>query len=273
MLEEAKWLLESKVGEETVFRIGRQGDTYLAEWLEVGMLRADTSGAHASFVAEDDANAAQVERIRRHSVPALLGHLRGELSLHGSALVLDGACMVFLGASGAGKSTLAAYLCRKHGATLIADDISRLRHAAPFLYVEGQGEDHALMQDAAAELELAAGTPLNEEKRLHAPPHRSYAPHPVSVIVLIGEHSDTELSDAKVTPQVQLTRLLGVERIGRLLPHVIRFAVDDPKRQASDFDQLAAALEEVTVWTLSREKQWDTLPLVAAKLTQLQRSE
>lgn len=48
---------------------------------------------------------------------------RGILPIHGSAVVIDGLCIIFTGVSGAGKSTLSSAF-RKKGYPFLADDIS-----------------------------------------------------------------------------------------------------------------------------------------------------
>ncbi|MCC6802499.1 MAG: serine kinase [Anaerolineae bacterium] len=67
------------------------------------------------------------ERVIRLSVlgPALsmLLHQRGLLVLHGSAIVINGQAVSFLGSSGDGKSTMAGVLNRR-GHPLVADDLS-----------------------------------------------------------------------------------------------------------------------------------------------------
>jgi hypothetical protein len=55
-------------------------------------------------------------------VLAMLLHQRGLLSLHASAIAVDGSAVVFLGEKGQGKSTIAAGLYAR-GHTLIADDL------------------------------------------------------------------------------------------------------------------------------------------------------
>jgi hypothetical protein len=53
-------------------------------------------------------------------------HQRGELVVQGSAVVVDGAAIVFMGDSGTGKSTLAAAFARR-GHMAVADDFCRIQ--------------------------------------------------------------------------------------------------------------------------------------------------
>ncbi|MDP4574695.1 hypothetical protein Q9K02_06025 [Qipengyuania sp. G39] len=73
----------------------------------------------------------------------LLGYQRGQAMWHGSAVELDGRCVLFCGEAGEGKSTMAAAMIAS-GATLVADDLSR---AAP-------GEGTALIYPSSSRLKL-----------------------------------------------------------------------------------------------------------------------
>lgn len=64
----------------------------------------------------------RAEKLARGPARAVQRYLRGEMSLHASAVVIEGRALVFLGPSGAGKSTAAAILCQRSG-RLLADDI------------------------------------------------------------------------------------------------------------------------------------------------------
>jgi hypothetical protein len=60
----------------------------------------------------------------------ILLHQRGVLTLHGSAVAIDGEAIAFLGAKGAGKSAIAAAL-EARGYPVVADDVAALDvHAA-----------------------------------------------------------------------------------------------------------------------------------------------
>ncbi len=55
----------------------------------------------------------------------LLGYQRGQAMWHGSAVELDGRCVLFCGEAGEGKSTMAVAMLVA-GARLVADDLSRI---------------------------------------------------------------------------------------------------------------------------------------------------
>lgn len=80
------------------------------------------------------------------SVFGILMHLRGDIVLHASAVMVGGAAAVFCGASGAGKSTLAAALGRR-GYPMLSDDLCVLRpNARGMLEVAPDGRCHKLWQ-------------------------------------------------------------------------------------------------------------------------------
>lgn len=79
--------------------------------------------------APDDMDADTLEHLLVDQVlPRYLSH-EGELLLHASAVVMDGAACLFVGKSGWGKSTLAGLLHRQ-GHPLLSDDCVMLRHHA-----------------------------------------------------------------------------------------------------------------------------------------------
>jgi hypothetical protein len=70
----------------------------------------------------------------------VLLHQRGDLILHGSAIAIDGAAMIFCGPSGVGKSTLAASLMNR-GHRVVSDDLSRIGFDAngrPVVFPDGR---------------------------------------------------------------------------------------------------------------------------------------
>lgn len=74
------------------------------------------------------------------NVLSVLLMLKGSCVLHASAVASRGAAICLVGAPGRGKSTLAALLCRE-GASLVTDDILRIRSGPPgFVCAPGAGE-------------------------------------------------------------------------------------------------------------------------------------
>lgn len=89
------------------------------------------------------------------SVMGLLQHLRGNVVLHASAMLVDDKAVLFCGQSGAGKSTMAAAL-GKRGHTLLSDDLCTVDTSAadpPVVFPDGR--KHKLWEKAIEKLELS----------------------------------------------------------------------------------------------------------------------
>lgn len=104
------------------FRIGEDGNDYVAEWAGIATLRAKARGEAARLTFDPDCPRDARKKIEGGSAMLLLRHLRGEIALHGAAIAKSGRALLVLGRSGDGKSTLAHALVADHGWELLADD-------------------------------------------------------------------------------------------------------------------------------------------------------
>ena len=96
---------------------------------------------------------------------------RGVFALHGSAVVMDGAAVVFLGQNGAGKSTMAA-LMHARGHRLLADDVTPLDIADEDIRVVPSFPQIKLWPDSASVVGSAEQMPVlhpSYEKRALRP--------------------------------------------------------------------------------------------------------
>jgi hypothetical protein len=93
----------------------------LIEWEKVGKFLIRDGG---EVIVEPERNALEedLQPFLTGPVLSVLLHQRGSLVLHASAVVINRAAVVFLGAKGYGKSTLAAHL-QVRGHQLLSDDI------------------------------------------------------------------------------------------------------------------------------------------------------
>ncbi len=89
--------------------------------------------------------------------------LRGELVLHSSVVDVDGRGLAFVGNSGQGKSTMATLLCA-HGATLVTDDVGRVRFDGDRAWIIGGGQESRLRPSAAGLVDRVstAGMPTRD---------------------------------------------------------------------------------------------------------------
>lgn len=74
---------------------------------------------------------------------------RGVLPIHGSAILIDGECVIFTGESGAGKSTLSLAL-REKGYPLLTDDVAALSiHEDGTIWVQPGYPQQKVWKDSA----------------------------------------------------------------------------------------------------------------------------
>lgn len=242
------WLAEYAPLGQLAFRIGRVGDDVVAEWTDVARLRARSDGTDVRFEALPGARASDIAKLERGSARLLVRHLRGEIALHGSAVNIRRRTVVFLGRSGQGKSTLAAALCALSGATLVADDaiaIDRAPGDSLEWLVAPTETDHWL--DAHAARALGVEMSLAEGDKLAVPATRTAdVPSPLAAFV------ELVFDDGRREPR--LSRLAGIDALGALVPHAVRFIVDDRERQREELEVLARLVEAVPTFRLERPR-------------------
>jgi serine kinase of HPr protein (carbohydrate metabolism regulator) len=223
------WRAEARELGEVRFRIGREDGMLVAEWPGVARLRTDRAGHDVRFETEPTSPAMVVQKIR-HVVHALLRHLRGELTLHASAVANDRGALAFIGDSGAGKSTLASALCqRTHG--LLSDDL---------LFVEGID---ALPSEAIPHLDAKAHEGL--EKR---PISRWDERQPLLAIVHLAYGADHALLPMQ-----------GASAASVLVRSMVRFVVDEDDAARRDMDRLQELVSRVPILELRRQRGFDHL--------------
>lgn len=83
-------------------------------------------GTRIAVQADEGADESAVRLFLLGSALGALLHQRGDLVLHGSAIVVDGKAIGFLGRSGIGKSTLAMEF-RRRGRSVLTDDLCVVR--------------------------------------------------------------------------------------------------------------------------------------------------
>lgn len=252
-----EWLASAQDEGVVRFRVGRRGDEVVAEWLDLAVLVARRDGSRSSLTFADGVTDAQREKIRRGGARILLGQLRGELGLHGSAVACEQRSLAFVGASGQGKSTIAAALCA-HGATLLADDAVALTVRAASTLVEPTEALHWLDAASCGALALPAPSPERYKAPLAAPRE---ATTPVALAAII------EL--AWGGSEVVLRPCSAIESIARLLPHLGRIVVDSAESHLHELDQLSRLFATVPFYTLVRPKDFAFLPATVDRLAAL----
>ncbi len=122
---------------------------------------------------------------------AVVLHQRGFLILHGSAIVLHGKVIVFLGQKGAGKSTTAAAM-HGRGHAIMADDVIAVQTDAAFPLVFPAYPQLNLWPDAVASLghDLATSPKLHsrvEKRAMRAMSGFPRDPLPLQALYVLGK--------------------------------------------------------------------------------------
>lgn len=246
--ERITWLGEQRVGASLVARIGRRGEELLAEFPGCGVLAANLSSSQASFEPDPNVDQVIVKKLTASLIPALLRHLQGGLTLHGSACWMADTAVAFVGPSGAGKSTLAAALCAMAGAELIADDTVALEPredvSSPFgVDVLPTQSEVWLLPDARRSLGLDGALREKMPVTFRRPTKARLPLHAV-----VGLVFDSKARQSTIRP------LRGHDALELLSSSVIRFLIDDPTAVAREFDQLRCLVQKCQVWELRRPR-------------------
>lgn len=98
------------------------GETVTLSWPMLGTYRIESPGRIAVHPLEDDEALDSLHLPLFGIVFGVLLHLRGYLTLHASAVSIDGNVVGFMGQKGQGKSTTALAL-RRAGAGFVSDDV------------------------------------------------------------------------------------------------------------------------------------------------------
>jgi energy-coupling factor transporter ATP-binding protein EcfA2 len=231
--DDVEWISSLESGARVEFRVGRQGENFIAEWPGLARLIANRSG-ESTLCFTDGVDPHWCQKLERGMVQAMLRQLRGELTLHASALASQDRAVLLLGKSGAGKSTLAAVLASRPEMNLLADDTSPISFDDAHARVTTGDPELWLLEDARVALGFADRRP---------------GKHPVSFSSRVTNSPKLQaivaISYGDVAAPV-LSPLRGHAALSRLLEGTVRFAIDDPEvqlREISQLDRLARATD------------------------------
>ncbi len=259
-----KWLAEHLEDGEVAYRIGRDGDFLVAEWLGIVRLETRRDGSESRFVPDPNAHPEDVAKITEGSGRLLLRHLDGKLGLHGAGVEIDGHAVALLGNSGDGKSTLAASLCSRPDVSFLADDAVALDVESDHYVVVPLERRHWLEVNAREALGYAS---VAEEGRLDTKEaviaQRRGGPTKLTAIV------DLRFGDV---PSPVLSRLHGLDALACIMPQIVRFVIDEPKVQARDLDNVLTLLDRIGLWRLVRPRQLDMLSRTATLVVEVTRT-
>ena len=246
------------------FREDDGGDADTMAWHDVARFRI--SGAdRITYEGAPQSGDALVSLPLLGPVMAVLLHRRGLLTLHGSAVVIDGRASVFLGDTGAGKSTTAAALVRA-GYGLVTDDIVAVDPGAGGGPIIWPGYPQVKLTDIATDALPLAGAETMPS------PHPDFGKHRH---LLSGPFSSEAvgLSEAVVLQRgerLEIQPLRGMEAVQALLrfSYIVRFGdrILKGRAQARHLSQCVAVTRATTVCRMIVPHDLATLSDVAEAL-------
>ena len=215
---------------------------------------------------------ADEEALRLFVVGAGFGvllHQRGLLVLHGSAVVIDGGVVGFLGAKGWGKSTTAMAL-RRRGHPVLSDELIAIRF---------DGENRAVVLPGSSPLKLWSDALTS----VGVDPDKAVPVRPGLKKYFVPESSmvDTELPLRSLCllhmgDALSMKPVSASEAFFGIVPHVYvsRFGTGFLKATgaARTFIQLNSLLKRVAVMRLQRRRDLNQLPEIA-ELVERQNSQ
>jgi hypothetical protein len=249
-----RWLAEHTDEGETAFRVGRDGEEFVAEWVGLIRLRALRDGSHV-IERSPDADPREIAKVENGGVRLLLRHLRGELGLHGAAVASGGNAIVVLGRAHQGKSTLAAALCGR-GFALLSDDAVALDRRGNDYVAVGLERQHWLDARACRATGMLEASEVPRSGK--APVAASYVGTSGRVVALV------DLRFGGLAPTLERARPL--EAMAVLVPQAVRFVLDDPLVHRREIDALSALVEAVPLFILERPR---TLALLSESCDRL----
>ncbi len=238
----------------------RAPDGFFVRFPDQADFLIDSDGLTVRCLAVSEAMRPVAASLYHNAIVPLLGNYCGGLNLHGSAVLVDGGAIVFLGESRRGKTTLAGAFARA-GFPFLTEDVVTLEQRDAAMWISPSRPVLRLFHDSASFLldgppgwqeedgktELASGTNL--------PFSNSSAP--LLAIYLLGDGSSEEPTIAPLPPQTGL---------GELMRHSFVLDVNDRVRLKAHFLRLANLSSQVPVFTLDYPRRFEELPQIIAHL-------
>jgi hypothetical protein len=213
-----------------------------------------------TWQASASVGGASLRHLLLDQVLPLANSCRGVFGLHGSAVVIDGEAIAFVGRGGQGKSTLAAAMTAA-GAALLADDYVVVQRTARGWQAVPSYPGARLWADSRKHVMGGA--------RLHARPVADYTtkarlPLPsVGVAVPLRWIVLPEWGPSDQGPQMSAARAADAVD---LLRFVFRLDVEDRAGLERDFDTASALVRDAVVKRLRAPRRFDALPQTRAEI-------
>jgi hypothetical protein len=205
------------------------------------------------------------------AIPYLLGpvlgfvlRLRGVVSLHASAVVVDGQAVAFMGPVGAGKSTLAA-LFAAHGCPVITDDVLPLLHRGNAWWVQPGYPRLRLWPPSLKAVNrkpdgLPPVVPGWDKRYLDLDTAFHPRPLPLARVYI--------LVDWQPAPHLapRLERAGPQKALFDLMPHTYTNYLLDRVMQAHEFSVLSDLAQSVPVYRVTAPNELDRLPMLRDRI-------
>jgi len=197
-------------------------------------------------------------------LPRVMGH-RGRLTLHASAVALEGRVLAFVGETGRGKSTLAAGL-HKGGSELLTDDGLVVdagdHHVAALATYTGLRLWPSSIADAADPALRQSQLAHYMDKRRLAPPTRDVpVPRPLAAIHILALPSEGDDPG-----EIRVERISGRDACIELIRHTFQLDLGDRVRTTRLLAAAGEVAEQVPVFRLTYPRDYALLPAVREAL-------
>ncbi len=196
---------------------------------------------------------------------AFLLHHRNYLTLHASAVEVDGAAIAFVGPKGMGKSTTAS-LFYEQGHSLLSDDLVACRPLSsadeapeiapgcPWMKLGRNGLGKILGRSSE---ELDRSVPGSSKRIVPADGRQPAQPLPLHHIYALGYH------DGQNQPGVQVERMMAKQACLALLSNAfVQMFLEEAEADPAHLNRCATLCERVPVSLLVRPQSMDALPSV-----------
>lgn len=236
----------------------RTGEDYLLRFPAEADFAIAADGSQVNGWPAPDVPHEHFLSLFHNSVLPLIGDHHGGLFLHGSAVVIGGRAVAFLGQSGDGKTTLAGAFA-KAGYPFLTEDVIEIVPKDGDYLLQPKPSGLRVFADSAAWLIGAdtAGKSRYDKIDVAAAMTLPFAatPAPLAALVLLGSDRDAALA---------LHQLPAPAAVQRLLPHSFVLDVEDKRRLRSHFSRIVGLATEVPCSMLDYTRHYDELPGVIA---------
>jgi hypothetical protein len=232
------------------------GSTY-ARWLDVGEFLVSPDGRSVSWRKAPEAPAASFEVYLLGQALSFALVRLGFEPLHGTAVVIDGQAVAFLGDTGFGKSTLAAHFLAS-GAALLTDDLLLLETKPSGVVAHPGPARIKLIGDSPQ------GVPMNPLTRKQVLPveNRNSQAVPLRAVYVLSAPDEDLHGDVRID---SLSRRDGFVF---LTANTFNYLLVGPERLERQVRQASAWIESVPVKRLTYPRSLQRLPEVRQALLQ-----